>query len=91
MRRPPQCPLGIGIKLPLPHYADVQYAHPDDSSDDRYGSAKDERVEAAKREGYKVTMTDAGYGFSLNDPKYAQRFKEIMHSMVLRYGVNMLR
>ena len=91
MRRPPQCPLGIGIKLPLPHYADVQYAHPDDSSDDRYGSAKDERVEAAKREGYKVTMTDAGYGFSLNDPKYAQRFKEIMHSMVLRYGVNMFK
>ena len=53
-----------------------------------YGSAKDARVAAAQREGYKVTMTDAGYGFSLNDPKYAERFKEIMHSMVLRYVRN---
>jgi hypothetical protein len=36
-------------------------------------------------------MMESGLGFSLSGPKYAKRFREIMHNMVLRYGVNMFK
>ena len=56
-----------------------------------YGSAKDHRLAAAQRLGFETSMMEAGLGFSLSGPKYAKRFREIMHNMVLRYGVNMFK
>ena len=49
-----------------------------------YGSAKKERLEYGRQEGFEMNRR----GFSLAGPKYYARFREVCLEMVRRYGVN---
>ena len=52
-----------------------------------YGKAKDERIAAAKRDGYEL----AGGLLALSGPKYYARFHEAVTELVTKYGINQFK
>lgn len=52
-----------------------------------YGPAKQERLAAAKRDGYEIVDG----GLALSGPKYYARFHETVTEMVTKYGVNQFK
>ncbi len=52
-----------------------------------YGHPKEERVDAAKKDGYEIVDG----GLALSGPKYYERFHDAVTEMVTKYGVNQFK